>query len=712
MRKIIASLALLCCLGCAQNLRYDSVPGNTAATGQPGSIQLLALLPGSTYNVCTGAAYVAGVLTPCASATATITSDQAGTQIIPQPAVASAANGNVGFFIAAGTYTVTATPPAGTIGQTQSWAITPGLASTPQVSVTTAFPAAPATVTATVVGTPGSTQYHYWVVSNFTIGNSAPSASAAVTTAAATLTSYNYDQVTWTAVAGANTYDLLRTTGATAPTGACACAVATAVSGLTANDQSNSLNAYTVSTYAGDTTFHVTNAAVAGGESQLTFAADHGTQFKIDSISGAELTGINVSGTGYSIVSPVNNVSPGVGHFIPLSVVGTQAKAGSNLNAAGINVSMNVSGNLGSSYGVGSADWGIFSFGNASNLVNNPAFYETDGEEAEATYTGTLAAPNNFRLVSLGAQSWVNNTTALTTAAVPHAISIWARAPYLNGSTGSGTIADAVGLSVDQPSVGTAQNHAVEINPSTAQSSLVTFLQGGNPLWNVAQVDNATSHSYDFQVTNSLIGGIGLRLQNGSNGNTYIGAAGSGSVIVCGAPTFGGESPTSQCTGGLAVYAGGSSGSLAPVAGVGLIRLPNNAGVVARNAGNTADLTLIQSTAGDKVEVDSNGAGTILGGGFSAGGGQTIASTNAVALTSELVGAGSVTTTAATSDSVTITWPDGGTRTPGHCSMAPTDASAATNIATSYISAKGSNALTLTHTATASMTYDFTCTVN
>jgi hypothetical protein len=80
--------------------------------------------------------------------------------------------------------------------------------------------------------------------------------------------------------------------------------------------------------------------------------------------------------------------------------------------------------------------------------------------------------------------------------------------------------------------------------------------------------------------------------------------------------------------------------------------------------------------------------------------------------TSAAVGYGSVTTTAATSDSVTIAWPDGGSRTPGHCSLAPTNASAATNIATSFISAKASNAVTLTHTATASMTYDLLCTVN
>jgi hypothetical protein len=46
----------------------------------------------------------------------------------------------------------------------------------------------------------------------------------------------------------------------------------------------------------------------------------------------------------------------------------------------------------------------------------------------------------------------------------------------------------------------------------------------------------------------------------------------------------------------------------------------------------------------------------------------------------------------------------------GHCSLTATNATAATNIATTYISAKVANQITVTHTATASMTYDVICT--
>lgn len=73
-----------------------------------------------------------------------------------------------------------------------------------------------------------------------------------------------------------------------------------------------------------------------------------------------------------------------------------------------------------------------------------------------------------------------------------------------------------------------------------------------------------------------------------------------------------------------------------------------------------------------------------------------------------LVMSASLTTTAAASDPVTVT----GATTSSHCTLSPTNASAATNIATTYISAKASNSITVTHTATAGMTYDLLCTKN
>lgn len=66
----------------------------------------------------------------------------------------------------------------------------------------------------------------------------------------------------------------------------------------------------------------------------------------------------------------------------------------------------------------------------------------------------------------------------------------------------------------------------------------------------------------------------------------------------------------------------------------------------------------------------------------------------------------SLSTTAATTDNVTVT----GMTASGHCTFSATNASAATNIATTYVSNKTTNQITVTHTATGSMTYDIACT--
>lgn len=68
----------------------------------------------------------------------------------------------------------------------------------------------------------------------------------------------------------------------------------------------------------------------------------------------------------------------------------------------------------------------------------------------------------------------------------------------------------------------------------------------------------------------------------------------------------------------------------------------------------------------------------------------------------------SLSTAAATTDNVSIT----GATSSSHCTLSPTNASAATNIATTYISAKTTNQITVTHTATSGMTYDIHCTPN
>lgn len=68
----------------------------------------------------------------------------------------------------------------------------------------------------------------------------------------------------------------------------------------------------------------------------------------------------------------------------------------------------------------------------------------------------------------------------------------------------------------------------------------------------------------------------------------------------------------------------------------------------------------------------------------------------------------SFTTTAATTDNVTVT----GMTASGHCDLQPTNAGAAGGVASTYVSNKTTNQITVTHTATAGWTFDVLCTSN
>lgn len=68
----------------------------------------------------------------------------------------------------------------------------------------------------------------------------------------------------------------------------------------------------------------------------------------------------------------------------------------------------------------------------------------------------------------------------------------------------------------------------------------------------------------------------------------------------------------------------------------------------------------------------------------------------------------SFTTTAATTDNVTVT----GMTASGHCGLQATNSAAAAGIASVFVSAKAANQITVTHTATAGWTFDGFCTSN
>jgi hypothetical protein len=120
---------------------------------------------------------------------------------------------------------------------------------------------------------------------------------------------------------------------------------------------------------------------------------------------------------------------------------------------------------------------------------------------------------------------------------------------------------------LEQGPIGTSDQAAAYVNGLLPETpAWFKWLEGGNPLWSLGTENNpaelAGNVQNDFALGNAHLSGMGFRYQNQTNGNVYIGATGTGSVIINGAPTFTGEGASAQATGGLKVYAGGSSGAM------------------------------------------------------------------------------------------------------------------------------------------------------
>jgi hypothetical protein len=141
-----------------------------------------------------------------------------------------------------------------------------------------------------VVGAGGSATYYYWLVSEFSVGNSSLSGPYAVYDAPNTLTSGNYVGLSWNPVPGASSYDVLRTTSTNAPGGACNCAVVVGTSSTSANDQSNSLNSYTVASFQPQNfQLSLANEVVGANTTHLILRRQPG---------GAQLADLNTVGSG------------------------------------------------------------------------------------------------------------------------------------------------------------------------------------------------------------------------------------------------------------------------------------------------------------------------------------------------------------------------------------------------------------------------------
>jgi len=131
-----------------------------------------------------------------------------------------------------------------------------------------------ANASVSLIGNPGPARYCYWIVTNYLVGNTTPvKIRPCITNGPITLSSSNYDQISFNLPPQAVSADILRTSGTgmdQAPQGSCACAVATANTTSTVQDQSNSLSAYTVTTFDPSVlNIGLTNVVVGAGASHL-----------------------------------------------------------------------------------------------------------------------------------------------------------------------------------------------------------------------------------------------------------------------------------------------------------------------------------------------------------------------------------------------------------------------------------------------------------
>ena len=155
-----------------------------------------------------------------------------------------------------------------------------------------------------LVGNPGPQTIYYWMVSNFTLGASSPVGPFKVTTAPNVLSGSNYIGITPVYPAGVLSIDLLKTSTPTPPSGACNCAVATAVTSGTINDQTNSTSSYTVNPVTVGN-FHLTlaNEVVSTGASHLILRQNGVFVADLSNIipGGGAVTSVELDGTANQI---------------------------------------------------------------------------------------------------------------------------------------------------------------------------------------------------------------------------------------------------------------------------------------------------------------------------------------------------------------------------------------------------------------------------
>lgn len=181
-----------------------------------------------------------------------------------------------------------------------------------------------------IVGNPGHQTIYYWISANYPVGKATLAGPFLIDQAPGTLSASRYVTINPTLPGGVTSYDVLKTSTPIQPSGACACAVATAVSpGAVTNDQSNSTSAYTVAPInVNALVMTIANEVQSSGVSHLILR-QNGVQ-----VADLSAAGGSIGGSGTATYIPLWSGSTALGNSnmqVVTSPNGVQYSLGSGL---------------------------------------------------------------------------------------------------------------------------------------------------------------------------------------------------------------------------------------------------------------------------------------------------------------------------------------------------------------------------------------------
>lgn len=374
------------------------------------------------------------------------------------------------------------------------------------LALSTSQLATPSAPTVAVVGTTGSTTWAYKVVAKDgnggTVGTTAASSAGQVTTGNATLTAANYNNITWTAVSGAQSYDIYRTTAGGTPntTGKIGNVVTQIISdttlplslqdtGLTGDaSTAPSTNTTGAAYFAGPVTFAaggafsdtttltaITTAGAATWTAAQIVGAGEGTNLITRNCNGASRT--DVTDTATNIVAAISGAV--VGSSVEVDV--------KNISSAGQDLTL--SGGVGVTF---PNDTALTIPSGASAIL---LFRVTNvGAPAvtvylEETYGGAITDSNGNRIIDLSATASAVDRLIVTNAATANPATVSAGTVGSDANinlnlttTGTGTLQATVPSTNAQPSftVGNVASavDGVTITPAATANPATVIVAG------------------------------------------------------------------------------------------------------------------------------------------------------------------------------------------------------------------------------------------